>query len=473
MAVVFLLAFGLRAWAVVAHPLVHGEDSIARLAHADTLVLAYQLPLPQAVVVAVRHVAPDPRWTRLAFAAIGAAAAAALAELVAASAGAAAGLAAGVLAAAHPLLVYYSVVPYQEGPTLLLLALGARASLLGRERSASAALGLAALCRYEAWIANAMAAAAAAWRARPSGARAVVRAVLLFAWAPLAWIVVWRGLSPAGTYVLDLDLAASRGARLLFLATKLREYSGLPFLALAAAGLAVAAGRRVRGAGWAAAFVAAVMTAVVLFGHESPPGSGRVSERLAHIPAFALCAAAGIALAALAGLPPRRIGRAVAVLATAVFVLSSVATTERLLDAAGRDPSLRLAGAVARFAATRLPLDGRLGVAAPPVPRQALDDYVRKVAGAGGDTARARQIAEALATTRPDADRIAAHLPRPPGTVVTAPGGRAPDLVAVFDDAPRPVPWPLGEAVARFGEGPRAVTVYRTAPAGSSGAGTE
>ena len=55
--------------------------------------------------------------------------------------------------ALHPLLVYYSLVPYQEGPTLLFLLLGAGALLAGRDGRAGFFLGLACLCRYEAWIA--------------------------------------------------------------------------------------------------------------------------------------------------------------------------------------------------------------------------------------------------------------------------------------------------------------------------------
>src|SRR5204862_5539250 len=121
--------------------------SVARLAHSDTLVLAYQLPLPQALVVAARALDPDPRWTRALFAAIGAGVAAALTAVVWRLSGPAAGLAAGALAGAHPMLVYYSIVPYQEGPMLLLLLLGAEALLSGGDVRAGLALGLAALCR--------------------------------------------------------------------------------------------------------------------------------------------------------------------------------------------------------------------------------------------------------------------------------------------------------------------------------------
>jgi hypothetical protein len=52
---------------ILAHPAVHGGDAVARLAHSGTLVLAYQLPLPQLLVFLARAADPDPTWTRLAF----------------------------------------------------------------------------------------------------------------------------------------------------------------------------------------------------------------------------------------------------------------------------------------------------------------------------------------------------------------------------------------------------------------------
>jgi hypothetical protein len=449
---------------------VHGEDSVARLAHSDTLLLAYQLPLPQALVMAVRALRPDPVWTRALFAAMGAGVAAALASVVWRLSGPPAGLAAGALAAAHPLLVYYSIVPYQEGPMMLFLLLGADALLDGRETRAGVALGLAALCRYEAWIAIAL---VLAWRlARAITWRERGRAVIVFGWAPLVWVALWRGLAPRGTYVLDFDTGGARLARLGFLALKLREYSGSALLALAGLGLVLVLRRR--DARWLAGlgYVATVVAAVVVAGQEAPPGSGRVSERLIHLPALAACALAGLAVAAPAEAIARRARGAAqvsAVVVIAALAARGVGRTDALLAEAARDPGLRLAMAVAAFADARLPDGARLGVIAPPVPAAAIADYVRKVERAGGDAAEARRIALALATRSVDAERVAAHLARPPATVVTTADGR-PALVAAYEDAPIGSPWPLGRSLARFTAGPRAVTVYSAAPADTSGA---
>jgi hypothetical protein len=448
---------------------VHGGDSVARLAHSDTLLLAYQLPLPQALVMATRALAPDPVWTRALFAAVGAGVAAVLAAVVWRLSGPAAGLAAGTLAAAHPLLAYYSIVPYQEGPMMLLLLLGADALLDGREVRAGVMLGLAALCRYEAWIAIGL---ILVWRfAKETTWRRRGRAAVVFGWAPLSWIAFWHGLAPRGTYVLDLDTGGARLARLVFLAAKLREYSGLALLALAVAGLGLAVWRRDRR--WLAglAYVLATMAAVVVAGHEAPPGSGRVSERLLHLPALAACALAGLALAAVAEAGrgrARDAARVVVILAVAALAARGVRRTHALLMEAAADPGLRLALDVASFAEARLGTGERLGVAAPPVSPAAIEDYVQKVARAGGDADQARRIGQALAARSVDAERVAAQLARAPSTVVTTAEAR-PALVAVYEDAPAGSPWPLGRSLARFTAGARAVTIYAAGQSDANG----
>jgi hypothetical protein len=438
---------------VLAYPGIHGGDSVARLANSHTLVLAYQLPLPQLLVFAARGVDPDPLWTRLVFVLIGSLAPVAMAAAVAAGASGSAGRAAGVLLALHPLIAYYSLVPYQESPMLLFLLAGAAALLRGRDGIAAIALGLACLCRYEAWIAAGL--AVIARRKRPA------RALLLFGSAPALWVLAWQGLSPAGTYVLDLDPAAGRLARLPFLLDKLREYSGDLLIAISLPG-AVLALRRPGAFRWGAAYVVLFLASVVAAGHEFPPGSGRVSERLAHVPAAALCALAGLALGAAldAGAASSRSVRALAVTALLAWqALSWSRRTEALVAEANRDPSLRLAVEVARLANGRLAPGERLAVAAPAVQAAAIEDYVRKVEASGGDSERARGVGRELARHSPDAGRIAAHLARPPGTVVAY--GAPAQLLAVFDEATDGVVLPPGAPIARFTAGARGVAVYR------------
>lgn len=441
----FVLAAAVRLALLVLHPGIHGGDSVARLAHADRLVLAYQLPLPQAVVVAARWLWPDPRLVQVLFILIGAAVATGLAAVVSRIESPLAGRAAGLLAGLHPLFIYYSLVPYQEGPMLALLAGGAAALLAGKERTAALLIGLACLCRYEAWPA-----AALAFAGRCAARRRIsVREVVLWGWAPLLWMAWSRGLSPGGTYVLDLDASAGRIRRLPVLLGKVREYSGDVLLALALAGAVVLLWRRGdRRWWWGTAWIGLLLALVAAAGHETPPGSGLVSERIAHAPALALCALAG---AALGRLSRGTVRSALAAVLIAGLGLSWVRRTDAHLRVSHADPSLRLAMEVAAAAHARLPPEGRLLVIAPPVSPEALDDYIGKVARAGGDRAKAETVARDLARWSPDADRVAAHLPRRVGTVVSPPAEGA-DLVAVFDDASEGIP---GDVVAELRHGER------------------
>ena len=73
---------------------------------------------------------------------------------------------------------------------------------------ASLFLGLACLTRYEAWV---ITAAAGLYYARTrsdgrsltSHLQLVTKTMALFGWAPLLWILLHRGVSPQGTYVLE------------------------------------------------------------------------------------------------------------------------------------------------------------------------------------------------------------------------------------------------------------------------------
>jgi hypothetical protein len=451
----FALALSARLALVFAYPAVHGGDSVARLARSDELLLAYQLPLPQLLVWLARALVPDPLLTRVLFAAIGALVPVALLRAMRPCCGELAATLAGLLAALQPLLLYYSLVPYQESLMLVLLLEGALALQQGREGRAGLLIGLACLCRYEAWIAAALAIAA---RGRLS-----LRTVAAFGWAPLLWVLWWKGLSPPGTYVLDPDASSGRLGRLVFLALKLREYGGWSVLAAALAGALVALRQRRKQLAWPALYVTLALLAVAVAGHEFPPGSGRVSERLAHIPALAVCALAGIALAQAA----ERLRASQGPLASAAAVLlvlalgqSWVRFARDLVAVANRDPSLLLAFQVGRLASRQLGDGELLAVIAPPVPESALRDFVGKVERSGHDAERAREIARALARHSPDTDRIAANLARPPRTVVEDAAGAS--LVALFDDADRAAPPGLGPALARFQAGDRGVTVYRS-----------
>lgn len=438
---------------------------MARLAHSDRLVLAYQLPLPQALVLLARALDPDPFWTRIAFAAVGALVPLALAAVVQARAGAPAAHAAALMAAVHPLFLHYSTVPYQE-PVLLVLLLAALAALdAGRPRLGVVLVGLACLCRYEAWIAAALVSVALvrAAAASPEGRAARLALALCGLAVPLAWVSWWGGLGPPGTYVVDPAPLASMATRASHLASKLREYTGLPWLVLATLGLGAALREAPRWRG-PLGFATLVVVATVAAGHEHPPGSGRVSERMLHVPVAAVCLLSGLGVVALAGAAPPALRHRTAAVLTALVAtaaaLQGLGTARRLAREAAQEPSLDLAVSVARVATVHLPPGDTLAVLGPPVDDASVAAYVARVAHAGGDAAAARVQAAALARRGRDGDLVAAHLPRPPRLVTRDPASA--DLVAAYDDGP-PYHGP-GSVLARFAAGPRAVTVYQRRP---------
>jgi hypothetical protein len=252
-------------------------------------------------------------------------------------------------------------------------------------------------------------------------------------------MAVWQGLSPPGTYVLDLAALARLGPRLPFLFGKLREYSGDPLLILGLLGAMLLVRRRDRRLAWPAAALAIFVAVITLAGQEFPPGSGLVSERLDHVPAVAVCLLAGVAAAALAfggaAEPGSRARRGLLVgLLAAVIGTSGVWHAAWLAATANADPSLQLARDVARFADLQLAPGERLSVVGPRLSETTLADELRKLEGRGGDPRAAADLLREFSHRGPDGDRVAAHLARPPGLVVS--GDDPGDLVVFFDPFP-------------------------------------
>jgi hypothetical protein len=323
---------------------------------------------------------------------------------------------------------------------LLLLAVGAAALVRGRDLWGALFVGLACLCRYEAWIAAVIAALVLSRRGRP------LRAAALFGAVPLAWVLFrGGGLSPPGTYVLDLDPLARLAPRLPFLLGKAREYSGDPLVLLGGLGALDLLRRRARGLGAGVAFVLSLLAVVTLAGHEFPPGSGLVSERLAHVPVVALCVLAGHAVSLVLAEGP------VLLRVAGAGVLAVVATTgvwhaAWLAATANADPSTLLARDVARFADRLMAPGETLSVTGARVPPEVLTDYLARLKRMGGETRAARVLLAEMSRRGLDGDRVAAHLARSPPDV------RGPD---------EPADW-----CAAFVENPPASACAPSPPAG-------
>lgn len=442
---IFILAFAIRAGFASWFPTIHGGDAAGRLAHADSVQLGYQLPLPQLLVVAGKAAHDDPLFVRLLFSACGAVLAAGGAALLALVAGPSSAWLGGLLLAFDPLLIHYSIVPYQE-PLAYGLTLWAFALASARPATAAFLMALACLSRFEAWIflpAFLVVSASRRW--------AILAAVPI-----LGWIAWWRGLAPPGLYVLDLDPGADRWPRLVFLAGKLLEYEGGPILLLALASLAAA----IRRADTPVLRVSGVLTGVIVIsvglGHEYPVGSGLMSERLIHLPVLLCLLLAATGLGSIAS--RSRPGLLVCLILVLGLGARNLRFESRLLQAAAIEPDLALARDLAR-AIERARADGEcVTVRSAPVSPGLLEAYVGKVGAAGGDVSRARERAALLAASSPDLDRIAAHLRAPPRTARRDEGC---PLLAVVDNfgskEPNPGPTPL----ALIRSGAREASLHR------------
>lgn len=441
----FVLATAVRAVFALAYPTIHGGDAAARLAHADAFLLGYQLPLPQAFVVLAKSQADDPLLARLIFCGFGGALASGMTALLAVAAGSRAALFGALLFAFDPLLVHYSIVPYQEPLAYALAAWAFFFAASSRPRIGGALLALACLCRYEVWLLLPL----LFWASRS-------RAGVLIGALPVgAWVLFWGGLAPRGLYVLDIDPSADRISRVAYLGSKLVEYETLavPILALVALVAAYLEGARTVLRFAAALFM--VIAVVVAFGHEYPPGSGLMSERLIHLPVILALSLLAAALARLS-LTSRPAFLACAG-GVALLAARDLRFERALLKAAAVEPDLALARDTARAIEAQRRPGECVSVLAPSVDPSLLDAYVSKVASSFGDAEAARARAANLAQTSPDRDRIAAHLRARPGTVRAEPGCPLLVLVDAQTQATE-----MGTLLAEIRAGPRRARLLRT-----------
>jgi hypothetical protein len=406
-ATVLAMALGaaIRGGFALAFPTIHGGDAAARLAHADQLILGYQLPFPQVFVMLGKALSDDPVLVRLIFCLWGGFAVAGLTALVSRCAGPQAAVFAGLLLASDPLLIHYSIVPYQEPVAYGLLAWAFFLGALKRPIPGACLMALACLSRFETWLFL----PCFFWLTRSQ------RATALAATPVVGWLFCWGGLAPSGLYVLDIDLAAQRVPRFVYLFRKLLDYETWVLPIGATLSFVALAFRRDRLILKAVGCVSAAIVVVIVLGHEYPAGSGLMSERLIHLPVLLLLGLASIGLGRLSSVS--RGAFAVSLIVTLLFAGRSIRFETALLRTAANDPDLALARDVATAIALERVSGECVRVDAPTVDKALLDAYVAKVRAAFGDVGRAQERAAELAATSPDRDRIAAHLRAPVGTV--------------------------------------------------------
>jgi hypothetical protein len=377
----FALALGSLAFAIAlvrAHPTMYWYDPYGRVAFRDQLVLGRWLPMLQFVVYAVGKVTHSVPALRLVLATIGALTVAAAYSFAARFFNRTTGVVFAALLATNPLFVALSIVPYQEVLFIGLVFAGLSFHHARDERRfgwlpAAAALNLACLTRYEAWIVVALLCAGTVVRHAAEGrtARGLgIGALMAARYGGLA-AIGWLVLAPPGLFGPPEpvgDLGALLGAQLVQLAWQL----GIPWLLpLSVAGAVLAFARRDRRLAMVGilGFTAAVVLVAVIGG---PYSVGNLRQTFIPVIVILGCAAfaleRGVAfvvdrLVRLVRLPTARAaaGR-LAVVATALFTaiiaIGAASHAARFVAKASDEFDFRAPAAIGAWFRT-IPPDGR------------------------------------------------------------------------------------------------------------------
>ncbi len=466
-----LLALGLavRAWLILAYPMIFGSDSVSRLVNRHLIIMAHQLPALQASIYGWSKISADPLLVRCWMALLGAIAGVGFYRLAADLVGRADALWAGLFFVTNPLILAYSIVPYQE--ILMLAALSFGFHFFFRERwvAASLALGLACLTRYESWAACPVLAVAYAHR-RNWRPLEVVKASLLFGWAPAAWILSNAGLSPGGTFVVESSITWARLMRYVYIGWITVKNTPLPVLLLAGFGLwQLWKQRLLRDWRFAAlgTFLALFLLAIPFSAHGDPRDQQRfVSAREAHLPV------AGMLLLAALGLS--HLSRWRTPLALAGVALGLWAAN-RLVVWSVSQPEVALSYRTAQYLDRTLGPGEKALVLAKPVPPEGLEAYLERAYRAGGEAGRrgAERVLQSIDRSPPGYQRTLVQSRLGRDRLLAAPvDGVAPQWVVLWSDF-RPataeqtricgLAAAAGAPVETFSAGPLSVRIYRLA----------
>ncbi len=467
-------AFALRVALIVAYPFVYGGDPIIRLIESDRILISYQLPGLQVIIYLIHKLGGGVPASRLMVAALSALAAAGLCRLVATRWSRTVAILSGLIFACNPFVVFFSTVPYQFPLVLAAAHWGLYFYVRGGGRlrwtACSVCFGIACLTRYEAWMFAVC--LAAAWilcpkrepaadsslrgprRGSKLAARLALRVLIgavLFGWAPIVWLVIHRGISPAGTFVAGGLDEWGQLLRPLTTGLLVLGLSGAVAVALIIVGLAQA-WRELRGprrSWWifAAVWVVCSSVGLVFSAHPVQPPSSRLAAVLGFVgieptPAMFVTPREGhlyvSLLSILAALGVARIGQfrmgcdrragqgeskdppvvqrpawraPAAYLAAMLLIGHSVWTAAHRIERAGRDPELQTAVAAAHAVDALLDEGGQAVVLARPIPSQDINDYLERARRAGGAAGqrRAEEILAMIETGPPAYQRMVVH----------------------------------------------------------------
>jgi len=403
---IFGFGMGLRLALIARFPVIFGGDPMLRLLHRDRVLISHQLPLLQLVIVAISQVTLNYIVVMSAMAAIGAMVGVAFYLLARDLVEEPAAFLAGLMMTTAPMVAAHSIVPYQESLMLVCVLLAFHYFYAERYLVSSIWLALGCLTRFEAWIAAPVLAAAYLWRRGWKPAE-MARAVVLFGWAPLAWMTFRRGLAPEGSYVVDLHFNFARLMRWVYLGYITAKFLPVIVLALGLAGVWFLWRDRAKWVPrvWPLALFVAMFSVAILFSAHGEPvdPNGRVASREAHMWMAAVVLLATVAL--------EQAGRYRLPLA-AVGIAAGMWGADRYVAREASEPRVDLSYRLAKFFDRELQPGERALILSKPWDRSVYDYYLQEARETGGESgyrAAVRNLAEIADLSPPDYQRTLVH----------------------------------------------------------------
>src|SRR5579862_1829912 len=435
-ALIFMAGLALRFTLIARFPLIFGGDPMVRMIHRDHILISHQLPLLQLMVAGMARLTHNYLITMAVMAIIGASVGAGFYLLARDLFEEPVAFVAALWIVTNPFLTGNSIVPFQESLMLALLLFALHFLYSEQTWAASVCLSLACFTRFEAWAAAPVFAAAFLWK-RGVTPLNMARALLMFGWAPFAWIVFRRGLAPTGSYVIESHVTAARLMRWIYLGYITFKFTPAVVIALGLFGLWLLWRDRWMNRLWPLVAFLALFTIALLFSAHGdlPDPERRIAAREATL---WIAAVSFLAAIALDKLPRYRLA-----LATAGVVLSTWGSY-RFVEHEASDPHVLLSYRVAKFFDAALQPGERALILAPPWPRQVFDSYLaqaRETGGEPGYEAAVRNLADADMSP-PSYQRMLIHSRFDRDRFLPAPGPCT-EWIAIWSDyGPYPDPFP-------------------------------
>lgn len=423
--IIFVLIVVLHLVVILRYPIIYGGDTIVRIVNYPRILIGYQLPLFQIFLHYTLRWFGGPVAVGVLMGTLSGLAGAGLYALTRQmTLNRSSAWISSILYASHPFILFYSLVPYQEA---LLLAgiLWAffylfRAPNWSNSLLASIFLGMACLTRYEGWIAAAVAFCYRLFQSRRKEGRiswrTSVQFLALCGWAPILWMLFAGGLSPAGTFVLNIKLQLAHLYRPYFVAKSALWWTESAVVVMALLGFSITWAdlrlREDRRYHFMLLFLLLYFAALIASGHGIQPDPVRlVTEREAFVPIGLLVFYAGLGGGQVSVVFKRRfegasvLGQCVLVLALCSVAGYGLSTGLHRVARANADPELKTDYEVAQLLVQE---NSRALVLARPLPEDEVQNYLRRAEKASGPEGKrmAQRILSHVETSPFDYQRL-------------------------------------------------------------------